>query len=211
MGRITTNAVQLSFVYGKAVEAVQKVRCAKCWATDFAMRCFGRETQCYTFPEPDGSGLWAFDVDKARELVGDRIDGVINPDALVQGIGQTEPGHEFCLLRRADKGGVPPFGGPVGIVARMGDGGALIIDGTHRGRLCIAAGVAMPIAVLTAAEFDQVVMFRPPNDLSFVQQREMDRMTALFAGMNADVFFAEMAAVLGHHQLSVLMGSEEQP
>lgn len=212
MPQIRTTPVQLLFMYGKAVEAVgAKGRCPKCWATEFAFKCFGCQTQMYTYPEPDGSGMWIFDVDKARELVGDRIDGECNPDVLIHGLGETEAGHEYCLLKRANAGKLPPMKGPVGIMARMGDdgAGALIIDGTHRGRLCIAAGVPMPIAILTQAEFDQVLISRPPNNILTVQQAEIDRMTRLFKKMNADFFFAEMAAILGKREVADILNTKE--
>jgi hypothetical protein len=201
--QIKTNAAELSIIYTAAQDAVAASgRCPKCWATGFAYRCFGRQTEVYTRGEPPE--FWAYDVDRARAIVGDRIDGQVGADVLLQVLGETEPGHEFCLLKRANAGTLPPIDRPTGILLPAPElGGVFCIDGTHRGRLCIAAGVPMPVAVLTPQEADAVTLCRPGLNAA---QVELDRLTGLFAGMDADAFFEETAAVLGKARLAEMLG-----
>lgn len=210
--QLKTNALILNRIYIEAESVVRKGgRCVKCWATEFAFRCFRTQTQTYTYPVNDCGDLWAFNVDKARELVGNRIDGWVDPEVLASGLGETEPGHEFCLLRRANAGEKMPTRGPVGIVVRISEqadgrnGDVLIIDGTHRGRLCIAAGVQMPIAVLTPEEFAACLISKPGDDPHATAQRELDRVTRMYSGMDADYFFETAAELIGRERLAILL------
>jgi len=215
--QLKTNALTLNRIYVEAESVVRNGgRCVKCWAVAFAFRCFGTQTQTYTYPVNDCGDLWAFNVDKAREMVGLRIDGWVDPDILASGLGETEPGHEFCLLRRANGGQLPPVRGPVGIVARISPeadgkaGDVLIIDGTHRGRLCIAAGVQMPIAILTPEEFAACLISKPGDDPHATAQKELDRVTNMYAGMDADYFFETMAELIGRERLAILLVEGER-
>lgn len=208
MGRqIKTSVAALSFMYDRAHQIVATTRCPKCWANEVAFKCFGRQTQCYTVPDPSGVGAWVFDVDRARQLIGKRIDGELPPDIIANGIGLTEPGHEFCLLRRANAGQLPPTDEAVGILLQKPEL-SVLIDGTHRGRLCVAAGVCMPVAVLTPAEIEIVTMIRPPNTVAQLQAFELDRLAGIFQGMDPDAFFGEMVKVLGKEQLTELLGDQ---
>lgn len=202
MPQVKTDVAALTHMYGRAVERVKELGgCPKCWATEFAFKCFGRQTEMYTFPDPETSGLWVFDVDRARELVGTRIDGELAPAALLTALGETEAGHEFCLLKRGNAGNLIPNPTPAGILATFA-GGATVIDGTHRGRLCIAAGVPMPVAVLTAAETESVTLLGPPNTIEQLGTLELDRMATLFANMDGDYFLHTMVCLLGRAEVA---------
>lgn len=197
MPQVKTDVRSLTWLYGKAVDVVKASgRCAKCWATEFAFKCFGKQTEMYTFQHPAGLGMWVFDVDKARQLVGTRVDGEIQPAALIDALGETEPGHEFCLLKRGNAGKLPDPMTPAGILGTV-SGGHMVIDGTHRGRLCIAAGVPMPVAVLTATEMAAVTLLEPPNTIQQIGTLELGRMADLFTNMDGDYFLSTMVDLLG--------------
>ena len=205
--RLVTDALKLGRLFGMAVTGLGPGVCQKCWQTGFAFACFGRQTEVYTMPV--AGGIWIFDVDKARALVGDRIDGEVPAHAIRDAIGQTEPGHEVCLLKRAAGADFRPPTGPVGVVVNFPGGGAIVIDGTHRGLLCWAAGVPMSVAILSDAERAAVTLAQPPNDAAAVGQVEVDWLTALFQGMNPDEFFARVAAVIGLPAVRAVLGEQK--
>lgn len=207
MRQIKATVPTLAFIYGEAFNAVQKGkgRCPKCWGLNLSQRAFRCNQEVYTLPCPDGSGLWVFDVDKARALIGDRVDGEVPPETLLATLGEFDAGHELCLIRRGLAG--HKTSGPPGILCPT-PLGIVLIDGTHRGRLCIGAGVPLIVGTLTDAEAEQVIMTRPPNAVSVLQGIEMGRMADAFASMDADAFFEEVAAVIGKRRLTELLGEQ---
>lgn len=203
--QIKATVPQLAFIYAEAHAAVERAgeRCPQCWRHELALKAFGARHEVYTLP--DGGGLWVFDVDAARAIVGDRIDGEIPPDILIETLGESEPGHEACLIRRALAGHKTT--GAAGVICQT-PMGMTLIDGTHRGRLCIGAGVPLPVAVLTDDEAERVILTRPPNDATALQTLEMWRMAPMFAKMDADAFFGMVAEVIGKPRLRELLGDQ---
>lgn len=207
--KLTTTTGTLTGLYTAAIASVAKRGlCVKCWQTFFARSCFGRPAEIFTV-RTDAGAFVAFDVDRARELVGVREDAHIEPAHMLAALmaeGKLAgPGHAACLLSNVARGLIPVPVGAVSIIASVA-GANVAIDGSARALLCVAAGVPTTVAILTEDEQRECTLIAPTVAGEEVVSAEVERMGKLFQSMNAQKFVTIMRAELGTDYVNELLG-----